>query len=168
MSPKSQSGGGARAGGAARRERPSSKRRRRQGAAGAGGGGGESPRTGAKRTLMGTIRQLPSYIRLLFGLLADARVSMVDKALVAGAVLYIISPFDFITDAIPFIGQVDDVFLLVTALQRLITNAGRRVVIEHWSGPVEDLADLNLERVLTAASFFLPGRIRRRLKMIGR
>ncbi|HKG93702.1 MAG TPA: YkvA family protein [Gemmatimonadaceae bacterium] len=117
---------------------------------------------------MGTIRQLPSYLRLLFGLLADARVSMVDKALVAGAVLYIISPFDLITDAIPFIGQVDDVFLLVTALQRLITNAGRRVVLEHWTGPTEDLHDLNLQRVLTAASFFLPGRIRRRLKMLGR
>ena len=150
-------------------ERPSSKRRGGgRNRASAAAAREATPRTGAKRTLMGMIRQLPSYLRLLFGLLADRRVATVDKALVAGAVLYIISPFDFITDAIPFIGQVDDVFLLVTALQRLITNAGRRVVLEHWSGPVEDLQDLNLERALSAASFFLPGRIRRRLRMIGR
>jgi len=42
------------------------------------------------------------------------------------------------------------------------------VVLEHWGGEPSELADLNLRRVLTAATFFLPGRIRRRLKALGR
>jgi len=129
---------------------------------------GEKPRTGAKRTVMDTIRQLPSYVRLLFGLLADRRVAAVDKLLVAAAVAYILTPVDFIPDFIPFLGEVDDVFLLVTALQRLISNAGRSVVLQYWAGNPADLASMNLRHVLTAAAFFLPRRIRRRLRTIGR
>ena len=128
----------------------------------------ERPRTGAKRTVMDTIRQLPNYVRLLFGLLSDRRVSVVDKALVAAAVVYILTPVDLIPDFIPFLGEVDDVFLLVTALQRLIVNAGRAVVLDYWMGDPADLKAMNLRQVLTAAAFFLPRRVRRRLRAIGR
>lgn len=127
-----------------------------------------SPRTGAKRTVIYYMKQLPSYLRLLGGLLTDKRVSTVDKLLVAGAMAYIVMPVDLIPDFIPFIGEVDDVFVLVLALQRLISNAGRSVVMAHWSGSMEDLADLNLKEALAAAAFFLPRGIRRRLKVIGR
>ena len=47
---------------------------------------GERPRTGAKRTIMDTIRHLPNYVRLLFGLLSDRRVASVDKLLVGAAI----------------------------------------------------------------------------------
>lgn len=127
-----------------------------------------SPRTGAKRTVLYYIKQLPNYLRLLGGLLTDRRVSPVDKLLVAGAMAYIVMPLDLIPDFIPFIGEVDDVFILVLALQRLVSHAGRNVVLAHWNGAVEDLADLNLREALAAAAFFLPRSIRRRLKVIGR
>ena len=71
-------------------------------------------------------------------------------------------------DFIPFIGEIDDVFLLVLALQRLIANADRSVVLEHWMGDPRQLRSLDLERVLVAAAFFLPRRVRRRLRTIGR
>jgi uncharacterized membrane protein YkvA (DUF1232 family) len=89
-----------------------------------------APRTGAKRTVMYYVRQLPAYVRLLGGLLVDKRVKMFDKLLVAGAVVYIVSPIDLIPDFIPFFGEIDDLFLLVLALQHLI-NAGRKVVLDH-------------------------------------
>jgi uncharacterized membrane protein YkvA (DUF1232 family) len=127
-----------------------------------------SPRTGAKRTVMYYIKQLPAYLRLLGGLLTDRRVSGMDKLLVAGAIAYIAMPIDLIPDFIPFMGEVDDVFLLVIALQRLVANAGRPVLLSHWTGALEDLADLNLKEALAAAAFFLPRNIRRKLKMIGR
>ena len=38
----------------------------------------------------------------------------------------------------------------------------------HWTGALEDLADLNLRDALAAAAFFLPRSIRKRLKVIGR
>ena len=122
------------------------------------------PRRGAKRTVTHYIAQLPRYVRLLGGLIVDRRVSIVDKLLVAGAIAYIVSPIDLIPDFIPFVGEVDDVYLLVLALQRLMANAGRRVLLEHWTGDPEDLADLNLQQAMSAAAFFLPLQLRRRLK----
>lgn len=127
-----------------------------------------APRTGAKRTVMHYIRQLPQYVKLLAGLITDRRVSMVDKMLVMGAIGYIIMPIDLIPDFIPFFGEIDDLYILVLALQRLISNAGRVVLLDHWSGAPADLADLNLRGALTAAAFFLPKRLRRRLRVIGR
>ena len=128
----------------------------------------DTPRRGAKRTVVYYMKQLPAYLRLLGGLLTDRRVSAVDKLLVAGAMAYIAMPVDLIPDFIPFLGEVDDVFILVMALQRLVANAGRNVLIAHWTGALEDLADLNLKEALAAAAFFLPRGIRRRLKVIGR
>jgi uncharacterized membrane protein YkvA (DUF1232 family) len=127
-----------------------------------------SPRTGAKRTVMYYIRQLPQYVRLLGGLITDKRVSVVDKLLVAGAIAYIVMPIDLIPDFIPFFGEVDDLYILVLALQRLVANAGRLVLLDHWSGNPADLRDLNLRSAIAAAAFFLPRRLRRRLRVIGR
>lgn len=126
------------------------------------------PRTGAKRTVLYYVSQFPAYLRLLGGLLTDRRVSTIDKLLVAGAMAYIIMPIDLIPDFIPFFGEVDDLFVLILALQRLISNAGRSVLLSHWTGSAEDLADLNLKAAISAAAFFLPRRIRRRLRVIGR
>ena len=127
-----------------------------------------SPRAGAKRTLMSTVKDLPNFLRLLGGLLTDRRVSNTDKLLVAGAIAYIVMPMDFIPDYIPFLGEIDDLFVLVLALQRLIANAGRTVIQDHWMGDPSQLKELDLERILVAAAFFLPRRIRRRLRTLGR
>ena len=67
------------------------------------------------------VRQLPQYVRLLTGLITDRRVGMVDKLLVVGAIMYIIAPIDLIPDFVPFFGEIDDLYLLVMALQRLLT-----------------------------------------------
>jgi uncharacterized membrane protein YkvA (DUF1232 family) len=127
-----------------------------------------APRTGAKRTVMGTITELPNFLRLLYGLITDKRVNAVDKLVVAGAIAYILLPVDIIPDFIPFLGEVDDVFLLIMALQRLIANAGRAIVQAYWPGDPAELSEMNLEKILAAAAFFLPRRMRRRLRTIGR
>jgi uncharacterized membrane protein YkvA (DUF1232 family) len=127
-----------------------------------------TPRAGAKRTVTYYVRQLPKYLKLLGGLATDPRVPMLDKVLVVGAIAYIVMPVDIIPDFIPFLGEVDDLYLLILALQRLIANAGRNVLLDHWTGNAADLADLNLRGAIAAAAFFLPKRIRRRLRVIGR
>lgn len=38
------------------------------------------------------------------------------------AIIYVISPVDFIPDALPFIGQADDAVILVTAVLNLLQN----------------------------------------------
>jgi len=122
------------------------------------------PRTGARRTLVAAIMAIPHYLRMLGGLIMDSRVAWVDKLLLAGAVAYAIMPIDLIPDFIPVIGQADDVFLLLLAVRRLIGNAGRRVVLDHWRGHPDELSDEHLAATVSAAAFFLPRVVRRRLE----
>ncbi len=130
--------------------------------------GDQRPRTGAKRAVTDTIAQLPNFLRLLYGLITDPRVNGIDKLLVGGAIAYILMPLDMMPDFIPFFGEVDDVFILVMSLKRLIANAGRAVALDHWNGAPKSLDSLNLQHTLMAAAFFLPRRVRRRLRAIGR
>lgn len=128
----------------------------------------KATRRRARRSIVGTIRQIPAYLRLVAGLLVDGRVVRVDKLLLAGAVAYVVTPIDFIPDFIPFLGQVDDIFLLITALNRLVARAGRDVLLDHWTGDPAELSDLNFAQVLAAAAVFLPPTLRRRLRALAR
>src|SRR5215467_5929269 len=91
-----------------------------------------------KRKKLKRLRELllfiPNLLRLLYDLLRDPRVSQADKAILAGVILYVIVPVDIIPDFIPFIGQVDDAYLVAISVLRLLNRADRRVVMEHWKG----------------------------------
>lgn len=149
-------------------ERAAARRNRQRRAASKAASGDQRPRTGAKKAITDTVTQLPTFLRLLYGLITDPRVNGVDKLLVGAAIAYILMPMDMMPDFIPFFGQVDDVFVLVMSLKRLIANAGRKVVLDHWNGDAASLDSMNLQHVLMAAAFFLPRRVRRRLRVIGR
>jgi len=68
----------------------------------------------AAAALMPLAGRAPLYARLLASLIGDRRVPASRKALLAGALGYIILPFDIVPDRIPFLGELDD--LVVTAL----------------------------------------------------
>ena len=77
---------------------------------------------------------LPNMFMLLGRLIKDNRVPITEKALFAAAIVYVIMPLDFIPDIFPFIGQVDDIYLVALTLLRLINRTDEPVVREHWSG----------------------------------
>ncbi|HEX6057469.1 MAG TPA: DUF1232 domain-containing protein [Gemmatimonadaceae bacterium] len=129
---------------------------------------GRADRADARSTVLDIIREIPDYLRLLAGLITDRGVSGIDKLLVAGAIAYVLAPIDMIPDVIPFLGQVDDVFLLTTALERLITNAGAPVLLRHWRGDPSKLSITTFRQVIAAAALFLPGRMRGRLRRMVR
>jgi uncharacterized membrane protein YkvA (DUF1232 family) len=122
------------------------------------------PRTGARRTVLGAIREIPHYLRLLWALARDPRVAIVDKLLVLAAAAYVVSPIDVIPDFIPFLGQIDDLYLVVLAMQRMVSRAGREVLADHWTGDPGSLSSINLGATLAAAAFFLPPSLRNRVR----
>ncbi len=85
---------------------------------------------------------IPRYLRLLVGLIADPRVARADKALLAGAVVYTLTPFDLVSDFLAIVGRLDDLFLLALTMDRLVARAGYEVVRAHWDGPEEMLLSL--------------------------
>ncbi len=118
----------------------------------------------ARTTMMHAIRLVPTYLRLLGGMVGDRRVSTVDKLFLGAAIAYVVSPVDLIPDFIPFLGLTDDVFLIGAAVERMIRNAGRGVVMSHWHGDPRDLSRSALTAVISAAALFMPQRVRRHLR----
>ncbi|HLG15853.1 MAG TPA: YkvA family protein [Blastocatellia bacterium] len=119
-----------------------------------------------RRRLRGAMRELllfiPNLVRLLVDLLRDPRVSTADKAILAGTIIYVIAPIDVIPDFIPFIGQVDDVYLLGISIMRLLNRSERRVVLEHWRGNF-DIKEL-VSNITNIAEYFLPKRLKNVLR----
>ncbi len=101
---------------------------------------------------------IPNFLKLLFDLLRDSRVSSADKAIVAGTILYVISPIDVIPDFIPFIGLVDDSYLIGISVLRLLNRADRSIVLNHWKGS-HDIKEL-VAGMSKVAAYFLPDRIK--------
>lgn len=87
-----------------------------------------------KDRMKGFLMFLPNMVKLLGKLLTDGRVPTIEKALFVAAIVYVISPIDFIPDVFPFIGQVDDLYVVALTLLRLVNRTDETVVREHWSG----------------------------------
>ncbi len=102
---------------------------------------------------------LPNMFMLLGRLIKDSRVPIAEKALFGAAIVYVIMPLDFIPDIFPFIGQVDDLYLVALTLLRLINRTDETVIREHWSGggDVVKLAD----SIAGIAPMLLPKRVAR-------
>ncbi len=124
----------------------------------------EKPKTKIKRReargRMGNFLMfLPNMVKLLGRLLKDSRVPGAEKALFVAAIVYVISPLDFIPDIFPFIGQVDDIYVVALTLLRLLNRTDASVVRQHWSGggDIVSLAD----SIASIAPMLLPKRVSR-------
>jgi uncharacterized membrane protein YkvA (DUF1232 family) len=113
----------------------------------------------AKGRMRNFLMFLPNMVRLLGRLVRDARVPTAEKALFVAAVAYVIVPLDLIPDVFPFIGQVDDAYVVALSLLRLINRTDAAVVREHWrgGGDVVSLAD----SIAGIAPVLLPKRVSR-------
>ncbi len=112
-----------------------------------------------KLRMKGFLMFLPNMLKLLGKLLADSRVPLAEKALFAAAIVYVVVPLDFIPDVFPFIGQIDDVYLVALTLLRLLSKTDEAVIKENWSGG-GDIIGL-AKSVSRLAPMLLPKRVAR-------
>jgi uncharacterized membrane protein YkvA (DUF1232 family) len=112
-----------------------------------------------KSRMKGFLMFLPNMLKLLGNLLSDSRVPLAEKALFAAAIVYVIVPLDFIPDVFPFIGQIDDAYLVALTLLRLINRSDEKVVRENWSGGGDIIGLAN--SVANLAPMLLPKRVSR-------
>jgi uncharacterized membrane protein YkvA (DUF1232 family) len=71
--------------------------------------------------------KLPTYARIVWGLVRDPRTPLPLKALLAAGLAYVVVPIDLVPDAIPILGQADDLTVLLLVLDLFIANAPREV-----------------------------------------
>ncbi len=113
----------------------------------------------AKGFLKGVIMLIPNFLKLMGRLFKDSRVPLAEKAMLVGAIVYVVSPLDLIPDVIPFIGQVDDLYLVSLVVLRLLARTDESVLHEHWDGR-GDLASV-VSKIVRAAQYILPKRMQR-------
>ena len=113
----------------------------------------------SRRRMKNLLLFIPNMVLLCARLMTDPRVPKTEKALVAGAVVYAIIPLDLVPDMIPFVGQIDDAYLIAVTLLRLVDRTDASVVREHWNGG-GDVVDL-LQTMAMITAKLLPKRIRR-------
>ena len=102
---------------------------------------------------------IPNMLLLSARLMVDPRVPAKERLLVAGAIVYAFMPLDLIPDMLPFVGQVDDAYLIALTLLRLMTVTEPHVVREHWRGGGDVVELIGATAML--AGRLLPRRIRR-------
>lgn len=120
---------------------------------------GKKVRREARGRMSNFLMFLPNMVLLLGRLLKDMRVPVAEKALFLAAIVYVISPIDLIPDIFPFIGQIDDLYMVALTLLRLVNRTNEDIVREHWSGggDIVALAD----SIASIAPILLPKRISR-------
>jgi len=75
--------------------------------------------------------KLPTYARMVWGLARDPRTPLPLKALLGAGLAYVLVPLDIVPDAIPILGQADDLTVLLLVLDLFIANAPSEVRDEH-------------------------------------
>jgi len=87
--------------------------------------------------------KLPTYARVVWGIVRDPRTPIGLKGLLMAALAYVVLPVDLIPDAIPILGQADDLTVLLLVLDLFIQNAPPEVRAEHTTRAKNGTADLD-------------------------
>jgi len=87
--------------------------------------------------------KLPTYARVVWGIMRDPRTPIGLKGMLAAALAYVVLPVDLIPDVIPILGQADDLTVLLLVLDLFIQNAPAEVRAEHTARAKNGTADLD-------------------------
>ncbi len=106
----------------------------------------------------------PIYARLLWALVRDERIPAARKAMLAGALGYVVLGRDLVPDDIPFLGGMDDLIVVALALDVFIDGIDEALLDEHLGALDIDRAvfDEDVARLRRV----LPGPIRRTVRRL--
>jgi len=106
----------------------------------------------------------PQYARLMLALLVDERTPVQRKAMLAGAAGYILIGRDLIPDDIPILGGLDDLVVVVLAVDLFLEGVPEELLAEK-------LADLDIDRTafdqdIARIRRMTPGPVRKTIRRI--
>lgn len=99
------------------------------------------------------IKRLPAYVRLAAALARDGGVPAQAKASLAIGSLYVVSPVDLVPGIIPVLGQLDDLYVLLTSLQIALRTTPAEIAAPHLDRAGVAAADIETD--LAAVRLFV-------------
>jgi uncharacterized membrane protein YkvA (DUF1232 family) len=117
---------------------------------------------GSRHAYVDFVLVAPDILHLLYRLMLDPGVRGSDKAKIAGAFMYFVTPVDLLAEAFfgP-IGFLDDVALAAVVLSQII-HVNREAVERNWAGNQNVIA--LIEKILVSAEAMLGARLWTKLK----
>lgn len=111
-------------------------------------------------------RVLPQVVRALVRVVRDPALPRGVKVAVAAALVYLLSPLDFLPDVVPVVGYLDDVLVGAVVVDGIFSAVDRALILRYWPGSP---AALNaVARVARLLSAWVPRRLRHRVFSFGR
>ena len=110
---------------------------------------------------------LPDLFLLATRLMLDPRVDKKHKVYLGAALAYVVGPFNLLSERVfgP-LGYLDDLVVLVAALNMMLNDLDKQIVAEHWSGNADLLE--SIQKVIAQADQFMGwGRIESILTTLG-
>lgn len=108
--------------------------------------------------------RIPTYARLVTALVMDERMPVARKALLAGAAGYLFLGRDLIPDQIPVIGGLDDVVVVVLAVDLFLDGTPDDLLDEKLDELSIDRAEF--ERDIAQIRRLTPGPVRRTIRRV--
>lgn len=107
----------------------------------------------------------PDLFHLLAKLALDNEVPSAEKAKIAGALAYFISPIDLFPEALVGpLGYLDDVALAAYVINSVMKNSDPALVTKHWAGE-QNILEL-VQQIVDVASDMLGNKIWDKLKKL--
>ncbi len=89
----------------------------------------------------------------------DPRISWRNRLVLAGLVIWLLSPVDLIPDWLPIAGQLDDLVVFLLILDYLFVSADSELILEHW--PWSRGHFMTARYTVKAVSWIVPGPLKR-------
>jgi uncharacterized membrane protein YkvA (DUF1232 family) len=108
--------------------------------------------------------RIPMYTRLVMALVTDDRMPMQRKALLAGAAGYLVLGRDIIPDEVPIIGGLDDLVVVVLAVELFLDGVPDDLLEEKLTELGIDRAEF--DRDVAQVRRLTPGPVRRTIRRV--
>ena len=81
----------------------------------------------------------PDLTFTMFRLMLDGDVPVMRKAEFLLSVGYLFLPIDFVPDKFPILGKLDDLYVILSAVGKMLRTTDREILLRYWHGDVAAL-----------------------------
>jgi uncharacterized membrane protein YkvA (DUF1232 family) len=114
--------------------------------------------------LVPVANRAPAYARLVWALVRDERMPVARKAMLGGALGYLVLGRDLVPDDVPVLGGLDDLVVLAVALDLFVEGVDDAVLDEHLG--ILDIDRAAFDADVARLRRLLPGPIRRSVRRL--